>query len=246
MFTSDNRDNLPGETFAYYCAERAKGGAALIEVSMAIVSQEMGQTSPDTDSHFSPLSGGHPMILTGRWPLRATDPRIKEGYAKLARAVHEHGAKCFIELASGGTNVGSDKGVSRYPWPSHPIHALPFTSRELEDSDIEAQVEAYGLAARLVRDSGLDGVDLHGTHGALISEFLSPVMNRRRDRWGGSLENRMRFLQEVIKRIREKVGSEIALGMRLMGAHHFDQVNLTLRLPSSCVQTSGLPTAYKP
>lgn len=222
MFASDARDNLPGETLAYYCAERAKGGAALIEVSMAIVGAEVGQTSPDTDAHYSPLSGGHPMILTGRWPLRATDPRIVEGYRKLADMVHEYGGKCFIELASGGTNVGNDKGVSPFPWPSHPIHVLPFTSRELDDEEIEAQAEAYGVAAGLVRDSGLDGVDLHGTHGALISEFLSPVMNRRKDRWGGPLDNRMRFLEEVILRVREHVGEEIAVGMRLMGDERFE------------------------
>ncbi|MGA2666249.1 MAG: FAD-dependent oxidoreductase [Nitrososphaerales archaeon] len=225
MFTSDARDNLPGETIARYLAERAKGGAALVEVSMAIVGQEVGQTSPDTDAHFSPLAGGHPMTLTGRWPLRANDPGIVDGYSRLARAVHEHGARCFIELASGGTNVGNEKGVSRFPWPSHPLHVLPFTPMELTDEEIEAQVEAYGAAAALVKRSGLDGVDIHGTHGAIVSEFLSAVMNRRKDRWGGSLENRMRFLEEVIKRIRERVGTEIAVGMRLMGEERFEGGN---------------------
>lgn len=222
MFTSDARDNLPGELIATYCAERAKGGAALVEISMAIVSDETGQTAPDTAAHFSHISGGHPMILTGRWPLRATDPRIVDGYSRIAKRVHEHGGKCFIELASGGTNVGNDKGVSSFPWPSRPIHALPFTSQEMSEEDIESQIEAYGRGARFVRDSGLDGVDLHGTHGALISEFLSPVMNKRTDKWGGSLQNRMRFVEEVIKRIRENVGREIAVGMRLMAYERFE------------------------
>jgi 2,4-dienoyl-CoA reductase-like NADH-dependent reductase (Old Yellow Enzyme family)/thioredoxin reductase len=225
MFASDSRDNLPGDLLASYCAERAKGGAALIEISMAIVSVEVGQTAPDTEAHFSHLSGGHPMILTGRWPLRATDPRIVDGYSKLAKKVHEYGAMCFIELASGGTNVGNDKGVSRFPWPSRPIHVLPFTPREMTEEDIEAQIDAYGRGAKFVKNSGLDGVDLHGTHGALISEFLSPVMNRRNDRWGGSLPNRMRFLEEVIKRIRENIGSDIALGMRLIANERFEGGN---------------------
>jgi 2,4-dienoyl-CoA reductase-like NADH-dependent reductase (Old Yellow Enzyme family)/thioredoxin reductase len=225
MFTSDSRDNLPGETIAYYLSERAKGGAALVEVSMAIIGEETGQTSPDTDAHFSPLAGGHPMTLTGRWPLRANDPRIVDGYSKLAKMVHENGGRCFIELASGGTNVGNETGVSRFPWPSHPLHALPFTPRELTDEEIEAQVEAYGNAAAFVKRSGLDGVDIHGTHGAIVSEFLSAVMNRRKDRWGGPLENRMRFLVEVIRRIRENVGNEIAVGMRLMGDERFEGGN---------------------
>jgi 2,4-dienoyl-CoA reductase-like NADH-dependent reductase (Old Yellow Enzyme family)/thioredoxin reductase len=222
MFTSDERNNLPGDLIATYCAERAKGGAALVEISMAIVSVEVGQTAPDTEAHFSPLSGGHPMILTGRWPLRATDPRIVDGYSKLASKVHEHGAKCFIELASGGTNVGNDKGVSRFPWPSRPIHVLPFTPQEMNEEDIAAQIDAYGRGAKLVKSSGLDGVDLHGTHGALISEFLSPLMNKRTDRWGGSLQSRMRFLEEVIKRVRESIGSDIALGMRLIAYERFE------------------------
>ena len=131
----------------------------------------------------------------------------------------------FIELASGGTNVGNDKGVSRFPWPSRPIHVLPITPREMNEEDIESQIEAYGYGAKLVKDSGLDGVDLHGTHGALISEFLSPLMNRRNDRWGGSLDNRMRFLELVIKGIRENVGSDIALGMRLIGYERFEGGN---------------------
>jgi thioredoxin reductase len=87
------------------------------------------------------------------------------------------------------------------------------------------QIEAYGKAAALVKKSGLDGVDLHGTHGAIISEFLSGVMNKRKDRWGGPLENRMRFLEEVVKRIREYVGTDIAVGMRLMGYEAFEGGN---------------------
>lgn len=221
MFASDNRDNLPGERLAYYCAERAKGGVGLIEVSMGIVSAELGQTAPDTDAHFNHLAMGHPMTLTGRWPIRASDPNVVDGYSKLARMTHEFGAKCFIELASGGTNVGNEVGVSRFPWPSHPIHAHPFTGREMDDSTIELEIEAYGKAAKYVKDAGLDGVDLHGTHGALISEFLSGVMNRRKDKWGGSLENRTRFVLEVIKRVREYTSDEIAVGMRLMGDERY-------------------------
>src|SRR5438132_6572063 len=103
MFASDDRDNLPGDTLAHYCAERARGGAALIEVSMAIVSGGTGQAAPDTGAHFDRLSMGHPMILSGRWPIRGSDSGVVRGYSKLAKLVHEHGAKCFMELASAGT-----------------------------------------------------------------------------------------------------------------------------------------------
>jgi len=222
MFVSDNRDNLPGDRLSYYCAERAKGGVGLIEVSMARVVAGVGETSILTDSHFSPVSLGHPMDLTGRFPIRASDPRVVEGYSKLARHVHEYGAKCFIELSSA---VASGMAVSSYPVPSHPIHTLPFTKREMDETTIEAEIEAFGRGAEFVRDSGLDGVDLHGTHGALISQFLSGVINRRKDKWGGSLENRTRFLKEIIKRVREHTNGEIAIGMRLMGDERYEGGN---------------------
>ena len=222
MFNSDNRDNLPGDRLSYYCAERAKGGAGLIEISMARVVAGAGETVILTDSHFSPLHLGHPMDLTGRFPIQASDPRVVEGYSKLAKHVHQYGAKCFMELSSA---VASGMAVSSYPLPSHPIHALPYTKREMDETTIEAEIEAYGNGAKFVRDSGLDGVDLHGTHGALISQFLSGVINRRKDRWGGSLENRTRFLKEVIKRVREYTNGEIAVGMRLMGDEQFEGGN---------------------
>lgn len=214
MFASDDRDNLPGDRLSYYCAERAKGGVGLIEVSMGRVTAGIGgETAILTDSHYNPLHLGHPMDLTGRFPIRASDPRVVVGYSKLAKRVHEYGAKCVIELSSA---VTSGMGVSSYPLPSHPIHAMPFTRRAMDETTIEAEIEAFGKGARLVRDSGLDGIDLHGTHGALISQFLSGVMNRREDRWGGPLVNRTRFLREIINRVKEYTNGEIAIGMRLM------------------------------
>jgi len=221
MFASDDMNNLPGETLAYYCADRAKGGAALVEVSLAMVTPGGGNTSTDLDSQFDPLCVGHPMALSGRWPLRGFDPKIVEGYSKLAKAVHEHGGKCFIEIQSVGTNQANFSGVSRFPWPTHPIHALPFTSRELDKSEIEFEIESYGKAAKLVKDGGLDGVDIHGSHGTLVCEFLSGVMNKRKDEYGGSVENRTRFIEQVLKRIREYTSNEIAVGMRLDGDERY-------------------------
>ncbi len=148
MFASDDRDNLPGETLAYYCAERAKGGAALVEVSLAMVTPGGGNTSTDIDGQFDPLCVGHPMALSGRWPLRGFDPKIVEGYSKLAKAVHAHGGKCFIEIQSVGTNQANFSGVSRFPWPTHPIHTMPFTSRELDKSEIESEIEAYRQSSK--------------------------------------------------------------------------------------------------
>jgi 2,4-dienoyl-CoA reductase-like NADH-dependent reductase (Old Yellow Enzyme family)/thioredoxin reductase len=219
MFVSDEHDNLPGVRLATYCAERAKGGVGLIEVSMATVSPEVTSYSGSTDAQFSPLFGGLPESMAGRFPIDGCNPRVVEGYSKLARAVHAHGAKCAIEITAGGTNFGNERGVSQFPWPSISgvSPQLPFTSREMDENDIEETASGFATAAKFVRDAGLDGVDLHGAHGTLIAEFLSPAMNRRKDRWGGSVENRMRFLFEVIREVRDAVGDDLAIGMRLMG-----------------------------
>jgi len=164
---------------------------------------------------------GHPMALSGRWPLRGFDPKVVEGYSKLAKAVHAHGAKCFVEIQSVGTNQANFSGVSSFPWPTHPIHTLPFTSRVLDKKEIESEIEAYGVAARFAKEGGLDGVDLHGSHGTLICEFLSGIMNKRKDEYGGSIENRTRFVEQVLKRVREDTKNEIAVGMRLDGDERY-------------------------
>ena len=76
-----------------------------------------------------------------------------------------------------------------------------------------------------MRDSGLDGVDLLASHGELLTEFLSPVLNNRKDRYGGSLEGRMKLIYEVIQRVREYVSSDIAVGMRLLGEEKYEGGN---------------------
>jgi len=221
MFASDG-DNLPGKLLVDYCAERAKGGAGLIEVSMSIVgNDETSHVAPNKGAHYSHLNAGHPMILSGRWPLRGSDPDIVKGYSYLAERVHEYGGKCFIELASAGTNVGGEYGVSPFTWPS----ALPFTNKEMDHGRIAQVVEDYGIAAKYVKEAGLDGIDILTAHGELIGEFLSKAMNQRNDDYGGSVENRMRLLLEVIHRIRHYIGNGIAVGLRLNGNEHFEGGN---------------------
>ena len=75
----------------------------------------------------------------------------------------------------------------------------------MTDDDIETIIDAFGESARRVQEAGFDGVQIHGAHGYLITQFLSPSVNRRRDRWGGSLENRMRFVIEVARAVRRQV-----------------------------------------
>ena len=88
-------------------------------------------------------------------------------------------------------------------------------AREMNEEDIEKIIEAFAQAARRVRESGFDGVQIHGAHGYLVSQFLSPVTNRRKDKWGGSLENRMRFVIEVTRAIKKKVDQDFPVMIKL-------------------------------
>ena len=87
--------------------------------------------------------------------------------------------------------------------------------RELSVSDIRHIEEEFARASKHVKDAGFDGIDLHGTHGAMIEQFYSPATNLRTDRYGGTIENRMGFLLEVTDSVRSVIGDSIVLGMRL-------------------------------
>jgi 2,4-dienoyl-CoA reductase-like NADH-dependent reductase (Old Yellow Enzyme family) len=84
-------------------------------------------------------------------------------------------------------------------------------ARELQVEEIEALTEAFAIAAERAIRAGFDGVEVHGAHGFLLNQFFSPLTNRRRDEYGGSLENRMRFPLEVIERVKEKIGGRLLL-----------------------------------
>lgn len=94
------------------------------------------------------------------------------------------------------------------------------TPRALKANEIEAIVERFATAARLAKESGFDGVQIHGAHGYLVSQFLSPRHNQRKDEWGGSLENRMRFVRAVYRAIRAQVGAEFPVGIKLNSADY--------------------------
>ena len=137
--------------------------------------------------------------------------------AKLADAVHNKHGRIVVQINHAGMKANAED-VSEAIAPSA-IDA-PFLSRparEITSKEIESVIQAYGNAARRCQESGFDGVQIHAAHGYLISQFLSPFVNRRTDKWGGNSKKRMRFLREVCAAVREKVGPEypvlIKLGM---------------------------------
>lgn len=128
-------------------------------------------------------------------------PKLKE----LTSVVHKHHGRIVAQINHAGVVHRPDRaGPSVYSEDD-------WTSRAFTDDEIEAIIEAYGDAAERAMQAGFDGVQIHGAHGYLVSQFLSKLTNRRQDKWGGSLENRMRFLMEVYDEVRSRIGNEPVL-----------------------------------
>lgn len=129
------------------------------------------------------------------------------GLGRLTDSVHESGAAASIQLVHcgffadpkviGGRPLGASKKLCTYRMA---------VCREMSEEDIENVTEDFALAAEKAREAGFDAVEIHAGHGYLLSQFMSPWTNRRRDRFGGSLENRVRFPTEVVRRVRARVG----------------------------------------
>ena len=135
-------------------------------------------------------------------------------YKKLVDMVHKNGANIFMQLVHLGINTNS-KTAEVYTPSSLPIPNQNRNSKEMTKDDILRIETSFADAALRAKKAGFDGVDIHGAHFYLISEFLSPLFNKRKDEYGGSDENRARFLKEIIEKIREKVGKEFIVGVKI-------------------------------
>ncbi|MBW1710474.1 MAG: NADH:flavin oxidoreductase [Deltaproteobacteria bacterium] len=143
------------------------------------------------------------------------------GYQKMTKAVHDAGGRVVMQIAHCGiasetaARTGGDyMAVSVVDGsPDAPDYGVK--PREMNDEDIEKIIEAFGQAARRVQEAGFDGVQIHGAHGYLVSQFLSPRSNQREDKWGGSLENRMRFVIEVAGSIKKQVDQDFPVMIKL-------------------------------
>jgi 2,4-dienoyl-CoA reductase-like NADH-dependent reductase (Old Yellow Enzyme family) len=131
------------------------------------------------------------------------------GLHAITQAVHDAGGVILAQLNHAGLNSLIDRaGPSNYVDDG-------WSGRELSPSEIDGIIEAFGIAADRAIHAGFDGVQIHGAHGYLISQFLSRLTNQRTDSWGGSLEHRMRFLLAVYDEIRTRVGSHILISLKL-------------------------------
>jgi 2,4-dienoyl-CoA reductase-like NADH-dependent reductase (Old Yellow Enzyme family) len=144
----------------------------------------------------------------------------------LGNAVHEYDCKFILQLSHSGRQrdipgVEIPLGLSSTSRPD-PSHG--FRCEQMTLADIKETVNAFAEGARRAREAGLDGVELHGANGYLITQFLSSAINDRKDDYGGSLENRARFVLEVVRAIRKRVGNDFHLQMKISAVEHADAV----------------------
>ncbi|MCH1492678.1 MAG: NADH:flavin oxidoreductase [Luminiphilus sp.] len=144
--------------------------------------------------------------------LGAHDDRHIPGLTRLAEGIREHGSHAVAQLQHSGMRAQPDycDGV-----PQCPSDDEKTGSKAMSAEQVQALIDDYIAAAVRCQKAGFDGIELHGAHGYLLSEFLSPQLNRRDDRYGGSVENRARILWEIIDGVNQRCGRDFSLGVRL-------------------------------
>ena len=137
--------------------------------------------------------------------LKIYDDNTIPRYRELTQAVHRHNTPIILQIAHCGRQTSSKAIGMQKVAPSDVLHLFyPDKAKVLTEKEIYGIIEAFVAAAARAQKAGFDGVQLHGGHGYLLHDFLSPYGNRRRDKWGGSLENRCRIVELIIKGIKEK------------------------------------------
>ncbi len=173
------------------------------------------------------ISSYVPVLMEGRiiaGYATIHDDRLIEDWGKLAEAVHLHDCRYIMQLSHSGRQMDIP-GVYNQQRPAlsstsnkESLHG--FLCKAMTARDIDTTIRAFAQGARRAREAGIDGVELHASHGYLITQFLSSGINDRKDAYGGSLQNRARFLLDIIGAIRAEVGDGYHLQVKLSGIDH--------------------------
>jgi len=189
-----SRDGRPTRAMVKHHRDLARGGVGMTTVAYMAVS-ELGRTLPDQI-----------------WMRREILPDL----LALTRAVHAEGAAISAQITHGGSFVTGLRVKGRTMSASSGINAAGLLKgnllqRAMTEADMEQVIAEFVAAAELAREAGFDAVELHMGHGYLLNQFISPLSNRRRDQYGGSAENRVRFPARVLAAVKEAVGDELAV-----------------------------------
>jgi 2,4-dienoyl-CoA reductase-like NADH-dependent reductase (Old Yellow Enzyme family) len=222
-------DGKPGQKLIDFYRALAHGNVGLIITGYAFISPEGKQ-------------------LPGKMGIQTDD--FANVMKEMTKVVHDEGGKICIQLvhAGGQTDTGN---AGRQPLaPSAvQIDQYPELPAEMTQEDISRVIASFGSGARRAKDWGFDAVQLHGAHGYLINQFLSPLTNKRVDEYGGSIENRCRFLMETYQAVRSAVGPDFPVMIKLNGSDNLaggltidDAVFAAKALDESgidCIEVSG-------
>jgi len=209
--SSANADGSVNQRVIAYHEQVAKGGCGFIIV---------GASTPDRAT-------GRPTVTC----ISVDEDPMIPGLAELAEAMHRHGARCAVQIQHPGRQAAwprkdlisaTDQVVDLPGSAGHEVVYAEATAkgkaiRAMTVEEIYELVEKFAEGAWRVQQAGFDAVELHGAHGYLIAQFMSPFVNRRNDRFGGSFINRMRFVLEIVGRIRYKCGRDFPIGVRYSG-----------------------------
>ncbi len=195
-------DGAPSDAFVAYLAERAKGGAALVGVGATVV-----------------RAGDHPGYYQN------LDDSFIIQYKKVADAVHRHGAKLIAQFCPRGPDIRYQEMGEPFPRPAAagPLASVPYPGVSAEwhvstysAEDLRETAFCTGLAAARAKAGGADAVEIHAHEHHLHAQFLSPVVNKRSDEYGGSFDNRCRFLIDTLREMRGAVGQDFVVGLRML------------------------------
>ena len=230
LMNTGNTGFVNEQVLAYYAA-RARGGTGLI-ISECVLGTRLASKFPYTSN------------------LHLFNSTHLAGLEEMTETVHAFGSKIFIQLSIGFGRQGHHpdhesppapsaipyetqpdmlpkvvvksgaKEISWFRHPETPFASRPDTPREMTREEIKSEIEEYARSCRLAVVAGFDGIEIHAPHGYLEHQFLSPRSNKRTDEYGGSLENRMRFLLECYDSARAAIGQAIPIGIRLSGDEH--------------------------
>src|SRR3954469_24678431 len=188
---------LPQRRYLRYLEERVRGGVALVGLSAAVGLYDL----PLGPGRFHPPYAGdidvvppHPLSPEGI----AHFDRFIAALREQAQVIHRHGGRCVGQVYHPGANQNANVATDTFQ-PAMAPSAVPDEFRRnvphvLSKAEIADVVETYAQSGRRIAESGIDAIEIHGAHGYLVNQFLSPYTNKRTDEYGGSLDNRMRFV----------------------------------------------------
>jgi NADPH2 dehydrogenase len=208
MATAKTEDGCVNQAILDYYQEKSNGGY----LSLIIIEH----------SFISPEGKAHPGQLS------VADDHVLEGLRSLADVIHQNGSKAVVQISHAGSGTKQEViGIIPVAPSSipHPLNGI--TPRELTKQEIPEIIQAFQEAARRVKVAGFDGVEIHSAHGYLLNQFFSPLTNKRTDEYGGTIHNRIRLHLEVIKAVRDAVGNDFPLLLRL-GASDYKDGGITI------------------